>query len=73
MLKLAVIESQKSNLYWWSFVNEFSQKLYGGKTFLTMATAVDFANENITYVGEAFDLISINQPEYLILDSLSLH
>lgn len=69
MLKMAVIESKKSNLHWWTFVDEFNKHSYGGRTFNTMDEAVNYANETIVYNNNAFDLVDINHPRYLIIDS----
>ena len=69
MLKMAVVESKKSNLHWWTFIDEFTKRSYCGKTFQTMDEAVNYANETIIYNGNAFDLVDINQPRYFIIDS----
>jgi len=73
MLKLIVVECKKANLFWYSFIDEFTKRSYGGKTFNTMNEAVNYANESISYKGKPFDLVSINQPEYNIIDSLSIY
>ena len=73
MLKMAVVENKKSILCWWTFADEFSKKSYNGKTFQTMNEAVDYANEMITYNNQCFDLIDINQPNYLIIDSYDIN
>ena len=73
MLKLIVVKSKHSNLCWFSFEEEFSHRSYGGRTFNTMDEAVNYANDTISYKGIPFDLISINQPSYNIVDSLSIY
>ena len=73
MLKLAVVEVKKSNCYWWTFINEFNNRSYNGRTFQTMDEAVDYARDTVVYGGEMFDLMSISKLEYSIVDSLSAY
>jgi len=72
MLKLAVVECKQNNSCYWSFADEFTKKFYGGRTFQTMIEAVEYANNLIVYKGNCFDLVDINQPKYLVLDSLTV-
>lgn len=70
---MVVVESKKSNLYWWSFRDEFTKKSYNGKTFNTMVEAVNYANDAIVYNNQQFDLISINSPSYEVVDSMDIN
>lgn len=73
MLKMACVQAKKSNLYWFTFIDEFSKRSYGGRTFNTMIEAVNYANDEVVYRGETFDLVSINQPEYSVIDSMEAY
>ena len=66
MLKLKCINYPKNNNWYFDFVDEFSQNSYNGKTFQTLAEAVFFANDTLSYKGKCFDLFSINNHDYFV-------
>ena len=68
MLKLRYCQSKEHNHWYFTFIDEFSKKVYDGKTFYTIDEAVAFANDNITYKGDRFDLPSINSHQFEFFD-----